>query len=244
MSPTGRTTCRTGPASPPRRWRSCGRSRPTGAPGDGCSSIPTPSRSPGAGSGCWPAGHGSRSSGPAAAWVYDRVAGPGPRPSAVARTRFIDDAVTDRAPAVDQLVLLGAGLRHPCAPAPRGRRSSRPSRSTTRRRRRARSRSSPVKASTPVGSSTCPVDFERDRLDARSLGARGSIRRARRCSCGKASPTTSPPPRSTTTLAVVRDAGRAGERARVHLRARRACSTAAATFPEAERWVQQRAARR
>src|SRR4051794_9370319 len=48
--------------------------------------------------------------GRAAAWVYDRVAGPGPRPSAVARTRFIDDAVTERAAAVEQLVLLGAGF--------------------------------------------------------------------------------------------------------------------------------------
>jgi methyltransferase (TIGR00027 family) len=48
--------------------------------------------------------------GPAAAWVYDRVAGPGPRPSAVARTRFIDDAVSERAGSVEQLVLLGAGF--------------------------------------------------------------------------------------------------------------------------------------
>jgi O-methyltransferase involved in polyketide biosynthesis len=47
--------------------------------------------------------------GPAAAWVYDRVAGQGPRPSAVARTRFIDDEVSERAPTVEQLVLLGAG---------------------------------------------------------------------------------------------------------------------------------------
>jgi methyltransferase (TIGR00027 family) len=48
--------------------------------------------------------------GSAAAWVYDRFAGPGPRPSAVARTRFIDDAVADRAASVDQVVLLGAGF--------------------------------------------------------------------------------------------------------------------------------------
>jgi methyltransferase (TIGR00027 family) len=48
--------------------------------------------------------------GSAAAWIYDRVAGPGPRPSAVARTRFIDDTVTDRAASAEQLVLLGAGF--------------------------------------------------------------------------------------------------------------------------------------
>jgi methyltransferase (TIGR00027 family) len=45
-----------------------------------------------------------------AAWVYDRFAGPGPRPSAVARTRFIDDVVSERADTVEQLVLLGAGF--------------------------------------------------------------------------------------------------------------------------------------
>ena len=48
--------------------------------------------------------------GPVAAWGYDRFAGPGPRPSAVARTRFIDDAVTERAGSVAQVVLLGAGF--------------------------------------------------------------------------------------------------------------------------------------
>jgi methyltransferase (TIGR00027 family) len=48
--------------------------------------------------------------GGAAPWLYDRVAGPGPRPSAVARTRFIDDIVSTRAPGADQLVLLGAGF--------------------------------------------------------------------------------------------------------------------------------------
>jgi methyltransferase (TIGR00027 family) len=44
--------------------------------------------------------------------LYDTVAGPGPRPSAIARTRAIDDAITtemaDRA--IDQVVLLGAGF--------------------------------------------------------------------------------------------------------------------------------------
>src|SRR6266496_290200 len=42
--------------------------------------------------------------------LYDRVAGPGPRASAVARTRLIDDLVTDARSWIGQLVLLGAGF--------------------------------------------------------------------------------------------------------------------------------------
>jgi methyltransferase (TIGR00027 family) len=42
--------------------------------------------------------------------LYDRVAGPGPRPSAVARTRLIDDLVTDARSSIGQLVILGAGF--------------------------------------------------------------------------------------------------------------------------------------
>jgi len=41
--------------------------------------------------------------------AYDRVAGPGPRASAIARTRLIDDLIEDLAPSVDQIVTLGAG---------------------------------------------------------------------------------------------------------------------------------------
>lgn len=39
--------------------------------------------------------------------IYDLVGGPGPRASAVARTRLIDDIIVDASP--DQLVILGAG---------------------------------------------------------------------------------------------------------------------------------------
>jgi methyltransferase (TIGR00027 family) len=44
--------------------------------------------------------------------LYDWVAGPGPRASAVARTRLIDDLVTDAlsAGSIGQLVILGAGF--------------------------------------------------------------------------------------------------------------------------------------
>src|SRR6478752_8383988 len=42
--------------------------------------------------------------------LYDVVAGPGPRPSAVARTRAIDDEVRDAVAPGGQCVLLGAGF--------------------------------------------------------------------------------------------------------------------------------------
>src|SRR5215470_16317161 len=42
--------------------------------------------------------------------LYDVIAGPGPRPSAVARTRLIDDLIQARATEFDQLVILGAGF--------------------------------------------------------------------------------------------------------------------------------------
>ena len=51
--------------------------------------------------------------------VYDLVGGPGPRASAVARTRFIDDTIEELAPSLAQVVILGAGYdsrpyRMPC----------------------------------------------------------------------------------------------------------------------------------
>jgi len=44
------------------------------------------------------------------ATVYDLIGGPGPRASAIARTRLIDDLVEELAPAADQIVILGAGF--------------------------------------------------------------------------------------------------------------------------------------
>jgi methyltransferase (TIGR00027 family) len=48
--------------------------------------------------------------GPLAPRLFDLIGGPGPRPSAVARTRLIDDIVANAAPAVEQVVILGAGF--------------------------------------------------------------------------------------------------------------------------------------
>jgi methyltransferase (TIGR00027 family) len=41
--------------------------------------------------------------------IYDRVGGPGPRASAIARTKLIDDLICEASPSIDQLVILGAG---------------------------------------------------------------------------------------------------------------------------------------
>jgi len=41
--------------------------------------------------------------------AYDRIAGPGPRASAIARTRLIDDLIEELTPSIDQVVILGAG---------------------------------------------------------------------------------------------------------------------------------------
>jgi methyltransferase (TIGR00027 family) len=45
-----------------------------------------------------------------APWLFDVIGGPGPRPSAVARTRLIDDIASETAPTVKQVVILGAGF--------------------------------------------------------------------------------------------------------------------------------------
>ena len=113
-----------------------------------------------------------------AAWVYDRVAGPGPRPSAVARTRFIDDAVTGvitgaitgAAVTADQLVLLGAGFdtRAHRLPAARGVTTFEVDHPATQARK--------VAIVAGEGLDTrrvtyVAVDFERDRLDGALLAA-------------------------------------------------------------------------
>ena len=41
--------------------------------------------------------------------IYDLVGGPGPRASAIARTKLIDDLIGEATPSIDQLVILGAG---------------------------------------------------------------------------------------------------------------------------------------
>jgi methyltransferase (TIGR00027 family) len=106
--------------------------------------------------------------GAGAAWVYDRVAGPGPRPSAVARTRFIDDAVTRWADECEQLVLLGAGFdtRAHRLPAAGSLRTFEVDHPATQARKIA------IVAGEGLDTRRVmyvPVDFERDRLDVELL---------------------------------------------------------------------------
>jgi methyltransferase (TIGR00027 family) len=105
-----------------------------------------------------------------AAWVYDRFAGPGPRASAVARTRFIDDIVSHAAATVDQLVLLGAGFdtRAHRLPAVRRLTTYEVDHPATQARKRAIVANEGLDTSSVV---SVPVDFEHDRLDDALLGA-------------------------------------------------------------------------
>jgi methyltransferase (TIGR00027 family) len=90
--------------------------------------------------------------------LYDRVAGPGPRASAVARTRLIDDLLADLAPGAEQVVILGAGLdgRAQRLGALAGRRAFEVDHPDTQAFKRQRAGS--------LGVDYVPVDFERDAL--------------------------------------------------------------------------------
>ena len=148
--------------------------------------------------------------------VYDWVAGPGPRPSAVARTRFIDDAVTERASVVDQLVLLGAGFdtRAHRLPAVRALTTFEVDHPATQARKVAIVAGEGIDARGVV---YVPVDFERDRLDTELLAVGFDPGRpaifvwegvTNYLTAGAVD----------ATLAVIRDARRAEQLARVHLR--------------------------
>ncbi len=174
--------------------------------------------------------------GPAAAWVYDRFAGRGPRPSAVARTLFIDDEVTERAPVVDQLVLLGAGFdtRAHRLRAVEGLTTYEVDHPATQARKVA------IVAGEGLdtrGVVYVPVDFERDRLDRALLGAGFDPSR----------PTVFVWEGVTNyltaaavddTLAVVRDLAAPGS-AILFTYVHAGVLDGSAVFPEAERWVQQ-----
>jgi methyltransferase (TIGR00027 family) len=103
--------------------------------------------------------------------AYDLVAGPGPRPSAIARTRLIDDEVTEVAPTVDQIVILGAGYdtrphRLPCLSSTRVFEVDHPDTQVAKRAVFERVRAGDVERLTFV-----PVNFETDDLAASLLGA-------------------------------------------------------------------------
>lgn len=89
--------------------------------------------------------------------LYDAVAGPGPRASGIARTRFIDDVVTAAMTGDTQCVLLGAGYdtRAHRLPALAGRRVFEVDHPATQAKKRSVLGAGPVYV---------PVDFERDDL--------------------------------------------------------------------------------
>ncbi len=102
--------------------------------------------------------------------AFDLVSGPGPRPSAIVRTRVIDDAVSEAAAAVRQWVLLGAGYdtRAWRLPALAGGRVFEVDHPATQAAKRAViSRLGLADAQVTY----VPVDFERDDLAARLAGA-------------------------------------------------------------------------
>jgi methyltransferase (TIGR00027 family) len=103
--------------------------------------------------------------------LYDRVAGPGPRPSAVARTRFIDDVLVEILRDVEQFVILGAGFdcrpyRLPSLEKTRVFEVDRPD--TQRNKTDALER---ILSGLPSRMTFVAVDFERDDLEEKLRGA-------------------------------------------------------------------------
>ena len=98
--------------------------------------------------------------------VYDRIGGPGPRASAVARTRLIDDLIIEAAAAAEQVVILGAGfdVRGWRLPALARSRIFEVDRGPTQALKRARLQRRGALAGPAV--TFVPVDFERDELAA------------------------------------------------------------------------------
>ena len=98
--------------------------------------------------------------------IYDLVGGPGPRASAIARTKLIDDIIGEAAPSIDQLVILGAGYdtrahRLDCLSDRAVYEIDHPN--TQAAKRAVLARAKPPKATPP---SYVAVDFERDDLAA------------------------------------------------------------------------------
>jgi methyltransferase (TIGR00027 family) len=96
--------------------------------------------------------------------LYDRAGGPGPRASAIARTRLIDDALAEAVAKVEQVVILGAGFdsrAHRLAALDRCAvfEVDHPATQALKRRRLADVRDRATRAVTYVA-----VDFERDDL--------------------------------------------------------------------------------
>jgi methyltransferase (TIGR00027 family) len=172
--------------------------------------------------------------GGAAAWAYDAVAGPGPRPSAVARTRFIDDVVTGRAAAVDQVVLLGAGFdtRAHRLPVLASATTYEVDHPATQARKMAVVAGEGLDTRRVV---YVPVDFERDRLD-HSLVAAGFDRTRPAIFVWEGVTNYLTAPAVDATLAMIRELAAPGSTL-VLTYVHEGVLDGSAVFPEAVRWV-------
>jgi methyltransferase (TIGR00027 family) len=111
--------------------------------------------------------------------VYDLIGGPGPRASAIARTKLIDDLIVEASPSIDQLVILGAGYdtrahRLACLSAVAVCEVDHPSTQAAKRSVLARAKPSTATMPTYVA-----IDFERDDLSAALTASRPQAARRR-----------------------------------------------------------------
>ena len=170
----------------------------------------------------------------AAVGLYDAVAGPGPRASAVARTRFIDEEVTAAVEPGGQCVLLGAGFdaRPHRLPGLAGCRVFEVDHPATQAVKRAVL----SRLGVPGGHVRyVPVDFEVDDL-AQALGDAGFDRTSPAVFVWEGVTNYLTAAAVDTTLAVVRELAGPGSRLVLTYVDRRALAEPS-PFPEARRWV-------
>jgi methyltransferase (TIGR00027 family) len=165
--------------------------------------------------------------------LYDRAGGPGPRASAIARTRLIDELLADISPAVQQAVVLGAGydVRGLRLPALRGRRVFEVDHPETQRVKQARL--GPV----PDELHYVAVDFEHDDLPSR-LEAAGYVSGRPAVFLWEGVTNYLTPAAVDATLAAAHALSASGSRLIFTYVDRRAIDVGEAAFPEAGRWLQ------
>jgi methyltransferase (TIGR00027 family) len=162
--------------------------------------------------------------------LYDKIGGPGPRPSAIVRTKVIDDALADNSAV--QCVMLGAGydMRAHRLPALAERSVFEVDHPSTQAAKRAVIDRLGL---TPRNVTYVPVDFERDNL-TESLDRAGFDRDVSTVFLWEGVTNYLTVPAIDATLAVVRELGETLIVTYVDKRA----LTEPSPFPEAQRWVQ------
>jgi methyltransferase (TIGR00027 family) len=168
--------------------------------------------------------------------LYDWRGGPGPRASAIARTRLIDDLIAEQAASVRQLVILGAGYdsrayRLSALAGSTVFEVDHPDTQTSKQTRLARLTAAPISRVVFV-----PVDFERDDL-ARALHDAGYQPHAGSTFLWEGVTNYLSPGAVDTTLAAIRQLASLGSTLIFTYVDRAALDVGVATFPEAARWV-------